>query len=333
MNWKSTCCLLLFSLMLFGLSFRFFEPLQAQTVSEPVPPPPPERPFRLVDGDIMVPHQSPAQEQTQAGALNINLWPDGIVPYYITPDTPAHGRDNTLSAMAEIMSIANVQFVPWDGHANYLYIKPSTGNSSYVGMIGGGQTVNIFNWSYKYIIAHELYHALGFQHEHSRLDRDLFVQINDEQVSEGYLFAFDTAGIETYPKRPYGLPDAQTYDFASIMHYGPLAFSKNGQPTITVLPPNQAFQSVIGNRSYLSELDKLTLSLLYPPDGWTFVDSTHDTPQNGTFLQPHRTFQRGMRRAPAGGTLMIQPGTYSATGVYNKPMVLDAPLGHVVLGP
>nr|CAH0103498.1 unnamed protein product [Daphnia galeata] len=49
--------------------------------------------------------------------------------------------------------------------------------SSYVGMINNGaQDVSI--------VLHELMHAAGFFHEHTRPDRDIFIRINFENILE-----------------------------------------------------------------------------------------------------------------------------------------------------
>ena len=67
-------------------------------------------------------------------------------------------------------------------------------------------------------VIHELAHALGFEHEHSRPDRDDYVTIMTENIQEKYKFAF----------RKYNTLDSHGigYDYGSIMHYGQKVLSK-----------------------------------------------------------------------------------------------------------
>jgi hypothetical protein len=122
-------------------------------------------------------------------------------------------------------------------------------------MQGGPQVINIFNWNFTYIMAHELGHALGLEHEQSRPDRDAYVQINYGNIQAGYEYNFDIAGNAN-----------GQYDFDSVMHYGAYAFSANGQPTLTVLPPNQQWQNLIGQYSHLSVGDASVMAALYGTD-------------------------------------------------------------------
>lgn len=116
------------------------------------------------------------------------------------------------------------------------------------------------------------------------------------------------------------------------MHYGQNSFSSNGQNTITVNSPNEAWQTLIGQRTHLSDLDILTMSFIYPEAKWRFVDGTSFTIQLGTFLTPFHTFIAGYNSTPAMGHLWIQPGSYSAVGIYDdRPMLISAPLGNVIL--
>lgn len=62
--------------------------------------------------------------------------------------------------------------------------------SSYVGRIGGHQTISVGNADQSIVckkgnIIHEIAHALGFFHEHSRPDRDDYVDVLWDNVLSG----------------------------------------------------------------------------------------------------------------------------------------------------
>src|SRR5262249_33823038 len=158
-------------------------------------------------------------------------------------------RTRWLDAAAEWSRYVQVSFVQRTSEANYVVVHDATANNSLVGMQGGAQDLNIVTWSSKFIIAHEIGHALGQIHEHQRPDRDSRVQINPGNIISGYENQFDIrTGATTYG----------SYDFESVMHYDQCAFASNCQsganPTITVLPPYDTYwQDRIGQRDSLSQ--------------------------------------------------------------------------------
>ncbi len=98
---------------------------------------------------------------------------------------------------------------------------------------------------------HELGHAIGFYHEHSRGDRDQYVTILQNNVFPGITGAFNISSGNTL-----GLG----YDYASIMHYSSRAFSRDGRSeTIQTNQPNIP----IGEAEELSPLDILKANKLY----------------------------------------------------------------------
>lgn len=298
--------------------------------------------YTLIEGDMIVPENF-LRKTIPSGGWEADFWPNGIVPFIFDVNVTMANQNLMLSAMAEWENVATVDFIQRTNEDDYVDIRDSANdeeptNSSQVGRVGGRQVINIVSWGTTFIMAHELAHALGMIHEQSRPDRDDYVRINEVNIEAGKEDNFEKrSSADVYPKQAYGLRDDRTYDFDSVMHYSQFDFTNcnpavAGCETIIVLPPNNAWQSLIGQRDHLSDLDQLTMSFLYPRRNWYFVDKTHSGSENGSFIQPYKRFIRGMSEAPNGARLWIQPGMYAAVGTYNKPITLDAPLGHVTLG-
>merc|ERR1712038_123224 len=112
-------------------------------------------------------------------------------------------------------------------------------------MVGGGQKVTLARGCRsRKTIVHEFGHAIGFQHEQTRPDRDNYVTIHTSNIKSGSAFNFNKKS-SAYANS-YGIP----YDYSSVMHYGGTAFSRNGRRTITTKDPY--WQSRIGRAPTLS---------------------------------------------------------------------------------
>lgn len=317
-------------LILLAVSGTLGSPIQQSTETDTDAGIPPG--YMLIEGDIIVPVFF--YTSSTWGGTGWRLWSANTVPYLFAPSVTTAHRAAMLAAMDEWQAVTAVTFTPRTSQSDYLYIQNATVNSSFVGRVGGRQVINIFNWDFRFIMAHELGHALGYWHEHTRTDRDTYVQVNDANMQLGEEDNFDT-----HPGQlAYG-----PYDFDSVMHYDSCAFSiccPIGQScsclqacaTITVLPPNESWQALIGQRDHLSFWDRRVMSFLYAESNWRFVDRGYSGTQAGTFLNPWRALGSAFSAVPAGGRVWIAPGSYSDKGIFTKAMTLDASLGGVVIG-
>merc|ERR1719494_146717 len=98
-------------------------------------------------------------------------------------------------------------------------------------------------------------HALGFHHEHSRYDRDNYVNILWWNVRPGAEKNFEVNSLEE--QNTFNLP----YDYDSILHYNKKAYSKNGEDTIQA---NYDPDRQLGSFSKFSSVDIEKLNYVYP---------------------------------------------------------------------
>ncbi|KAL2099729.1 hypothetical protein ACEWY4_004123 [Coilia grayii] len=198
----------------------------------------------VTEGDIFVQYDRNAVE---------NRWPSvkGKVslPYVISSEL-ASKADDILEAMNMISNKTCVRFHKLKNEQDYLDFQPAYGCASFIGFLGGAQPVYVGLRCTPGNIVHELLHALGFYHEHSRKDRDNHIEIIYENIIEGKERNFRKAEGDTQD-----LP----YDLGSILHYGSLFFSSNGSPTVVSKKKNLE----LGQRTHLSELDVQRIQKLY----------------------------------------------------------------------
>ncbi|KAI3377227.1 hypothetical protein L3Q82_009137, partial [Scortum barcoo] len=166
---------------------------------------------------------------------------------------PERERNTIIQGLRSFAQSTCIRFTPLNRQGDFVDIQSRSGCFSFIGRRGGGQVVSLSRQGcvFQQIIQHELLHALGFNHEQTRSDRDEHVRILLENVIPGMEFNFRQ--IQT---RNLGTP----YDYNSVMHYGRFAFSRNRQPTIIPIPNSNV---PIGRATQMSPNDILRVNRLY----------------------------------------------------------------------
>ncbi|XP_008281234.1 low choriolytic enzyme-like [Stegastes partitus] len=211
----------------------------------------------LMEGDLLPPKTRTAMKCLNDA--NSCLWPKSAngkveIKYTISNKYDRSERNAIIRAMRDFESQTCIRFIPRKrGERIYLSIEPRYGCFSMLGRIGDRQVVSLqrFGCIDHGIIQHELMHAIGFHHEHTRSDRDQYVKIHWENLDD-------------YVKNNFHKKDTNNlnlpYDYSSIMHYGRTAFGRFGSQTITPIPDPSV---PIGQRAAMSEVDILRVNLLY----------------------------------------------------------------------
>jgi len=176
------------------------------------------------------------------------------IPYTVSHVFSSGEKQKIERALKSFHSRTCIRFVPYQNQRDYISIVNRNGCWSELGRTGGRQELSLARDGCVYhgVIQHETLHALGFQHEQTRSDRDKYVRINWDYIQPATAYNFYKQQTENL-----GTP----YDYGSIMHYGRTAFTTTyGMETITPIPNANVR---IGQRQGLSRLDIQRVNRLY----------------------------------------------------------------------
>jgi len=149
---------------------------------------------------------------------------------YVSNISDKRFKEKLDEAIEDFDSNTCIKLIPRSSESKYINFYEGTVCSSPVGAVESVTDISLAEscWT-KGTIIHEIMHALGFFHEHSRPDRDDYVIIKTENIAPSDVYNFDK-----YSEDLSNVPDA-FYDTWSIMHYSSYHLSMNGQPTMTNL--------------------------------------------------------------------------------------------------
>ncbi|XP_071829747.1 tolloid-like protein 1 isoform X2 [Apostichopus japonicus] len=251
-----------------------------------------ERQSSQLKGDTGVVTEAPTREDEEELHSRVRRavtsrrerkWPNGVIPYLIDANFTGSQRAIFKQAMRHWENYTCLTFLERNPvvHPNYIvFTYEPCGCCSFVGMKGDGpQSVSIGKNCDKFgVVVHELGHAIGFWHEHTRPDRDEHVSIIRQNIQGGQEYNFEKLDRSEVNSLN------ESYDYQSIMHYARNTFSR-GLWLDTVVPLQHTEEGAvpdIGQRKHLSPGDVVQANKLYscPACGRTFIES------NGNFTYP-----------------------------------------------
>lgn len=150
------------------------------------------------------------------------FWPNGEIIYEPASNVNSAFLFSFQEACRLLSQKVKVSCKRRTSEENYVYLYSGNSNRANVGMQGGQQIMEIIDWQNIYIVAHELMHVLGFDHEQNRSDRDDYITVNFQNIIPEYRIFFEKN--KSVPTSPY--------DYYSVMHYGDDDFSISGAATI-----------------------------------------------------------------------------------------------------
>jgi len=179
-------------------------------------------------GDVKLTKEQKVGLKNRVAINNLSQrWPNGTIPFYVDSSL-SNIRGMILQAAAHIKQHTGgcIKFVE-QGSASGKVVRMYYGQGcwSYMGVTGTGAQDLSLGQGCEYFgtVVHEMLHAVGFDHEQNRPDRDQFLNVYLQNVDPSQRHNFNpTPGGRTYT----------TFDYNSIMIYGEKSFSMNGQKTM-----------------------------------------------------------------------------------------------------
>lgn len=195
-------------------------------------------------------------------------WPGGKIPYVIGDGFNETQRSTIQSAIDYYNTEFEgcIEWVAKGSQSNFVSFENTGTCSSRIGVafypFPVSQSIYLGRCAHlEGHIKHEMMHTIGFYHEHSRSDRDMYIEILWNNIPTSYHAQFSTYRWTT----GYG----EKYDYESIMHYSSRAFVKdyNDKNMRSIIPTDDTVDvDNLGFKPNLSEIDIKKIRKMYKCD-------------------------------------------------------------------
>ena len=215
--------------------------------------------FAVAFGDVILGRVPEKRKGIQDGAFEPkkpSLWPSPEIPFKIEEGVEIKP---IMDAIAHFETSTPIRFVPLQpGDENGIVFIPGEEHcASQLGMVGGIQPILLSkNCGFEQVV-HEIMHALGFVHEHSREERDKFINVNWDNIDEDFRSQFNI--IPDHMVHNY-IGSVFSFDYESIMLYPETAFAK-GKSLKTL--ESKTSEAIRPSTTGLSQTDKDRIYYLY----------------------------------------------------------------------
>ena len=185
------------------------------------------------------------------------LWPSPVIPFAINDDVVQ--PQLIQQALTYLMQNTPLEFVPIEGGEGdgIVFMRGEELCASQLGRVGGLQVILLAPACGVTEILHEIMHAIGFVHEHSREDRDRSIEILWKNIPEVFwpqFFKVPAQWVHGYTGSVFD------FDPESIMMYPPDAFVT--QPGLFSIR-SRAGKALPPPSRWLSKRDLLRVHYLY----------------------------------------------------------------------